>query len=159
MLCGGSGSELADQYAMAVTLGHILTNGLICADPVPDEVTEVAWRTCHSVDLLGANVPDRLKKVIRTATSFRPERRFKDIERFKQALDAATPAVSFNLESESRMSSTDGCWTIERLSTAGVYRVGVKRHGRRYSAHCVANSTEAEAQTHVRRVVNALAYR
>lgn len=159
MLCGGSGTELADQYAMAMTLGHLLTNGLICSDPVPDEITEAAWRTCHSVDSLGANVPDRLKKVIRTATSFRPERRFRDIERFKQAVDAATPAVSFTLGSEGRMSSSDGCWTVEQLSTAGVYRVDVKRQGRRYSAHCLSNGTEIDAQTHVRRVANALAYR
>jgi len=158
MLCGGAGSELADQYAMAMTLGHLLTAGKICADPLPSPITERAWRTCHPVQALGSNVPDRLKKVIKKATSFSSQDRYADIERFKQALDGATPTVSFRFLDATNLISSDGCWAISLTEGAGVHLVEVKRNGRRQAARCAGNNSEAVALDHLRHVVNALAY-
>ena len=147
------GSAASDQYAMAMTLAHLLTAGSIC-DLVPDDlVSACATGKWPALDLLGDNVPPKLRKAIATATKARPDERFADVEQFKRAVDNATPAVSFRRDDQVTMTSTDGKWSIIWSMKRTEHSIDVRKNGRRDRSKCLSGATEAEAVKHRRKLI------
>lgn len=142
------GTVAADQFALAMTLAHLLTAGAVCARSPADPV---------NLDLLRLNVPDRLKRVIRKATQTDPAKRYEDIEAFKQAVDRATPARSIRALSATSFACVAGEITIDIVGTSPV-SVVYKRRNRRVSSECADSLNPTAAEAHVRRLVADLAY-
>lgn len=153
LILSRTGSASADQYAMAMTLGHILSSGEICGTPLPGEVTERAWRVRPDLGTLGLHVPERIRKVVKRGTAFDPVDRFADVEAFKQALDRATPAVSFTSEEEGRLLSVDGSVAISWFEKQGSYSVEVRVSGRRKAALGASGLDLRNARRQVERLV------
>lgn len=155
----GTGSESSDQYAMAMTLGHLLTAGTYCGGPIPDPVTEKSWKRKPDPKTLGTHVPDRLRRVLKKATSFDPIRRYADVEGFKRDLDRATPVVAFVPDGERTWASTDGCYRIICSSRAGTHIVEFLANGRRRNADRLSTADESAARAYVRKLVQSKSYR
>jgi serine/threonine-protein kinase len=156
----GQGSESADQYATAMTLAHLLTAGLACdRPPAPGgHQAAAASRDWPHLDSLGPEVPERLRRVLRKATSFNAVERYLNIEEFKRAVDAATPKVAFAQASEHELISTDSEWSIRLMRSKGSWSVEVRQRGRRKGALCRQGMTEAVAWRYVRKLVSSFAY-
>jgi len=154
----GTGSELSDQYAMAMTLGHLLTAGIYCGGPIPDPVTEKSWKGRPDPTALGLHIPDRLRRVLKKATAFDPAKRYADVEAFKHDLDRATPCVAFLPDGEGTWASVDGCYRITWSSKAGTHVVEFLANGRRRSAEGLSATAESAARSHVRKLVQSIAY-
>lgn len=158
MLRNYGGTEASDQYAIAMTLAHVLTGGAACTMP-PATITAAAWRKFPALrSVLGPNVPERLTRALVKATEFQPAHRYSSVEAFKRAVDRATPAVSLAMVDAQTMESTDGEWKVEwRLRRAG-WAVAVRRNGRRVGRLCADRLDEAKTAKHVGATVTALAY-
>lgn len=153
----GTGSEASDQYAMAMTLAHLLTAGSIC-HPVPHDLV----RACQTgkwpaLTLLGDNVPLKLKRAIATGTNARPAERFADVETFKRAVDNATPAVSFRRDDQVKMTSTDGKWSIVWSMKRDEHFIEVFKNGRRDRSKALDGSTETQAVKHRQKLITKFA--
>lgn len=91
----GRAEVRSDIYAMAMTLGHLLTGGSYC-HPFPSatqlliDSVEGDWPRRAA---LGINVPPRLRKLLQRSTDYDVDKRPEDIEAFKRDLDRATPYV------------------------------------------------------------------
>ena len=156
MLAAYDGSIASDQYAMAMTLTHLLTGGTGCVMP-PMPVTEDAWKGYPHLDQLDLNVPVKLTRVIAKATKFQPGDRYANLELFKRAVDNAAPAVSFKIVDENGMASTDGIWEITWRETRGTWSVDVRRGGRRVGKLSGTGLTQKQATRLVHGVVTQLA--
>jgi eukaryotic-like serine/threonine-protein kinase len=152
-----SGTEASDQYAMAMTLAHVLTGGTSCAAP-PSPVTASTWQGFPALrSVLGPNVPERLTRLLVKATKFQPGDRYSSIEDFKRAVDQAAPAVSLRLVHDRMMESTDGDWNVEwRLLRSG-WSVDVRRNGRRVGSQSAGGLDVDAVERHIASTVEALA--
>lgn len=160
LLDTGEGTERADQYATAMTLAHLLTAGEVCAAP-PEPGGRRAAATSGKwprFETLGAEVPERLRRVVRKATSVEPAHRYSNVEEFKRAVDGATPKVAFVRASDHELTSTEDEWSIRVASTGGKWNVEVRQRGRRKGQLGKQGMTEAAAWQHVRRLVGSLGY-
>jgi serine/threonine protein kinase len=156
----GEGTEVSDVFATAMTLAHLLSAGAICR-PFPtgvDLVQACADGEWPDLDALGPNVPKKLRKVIREATTYNVNERTPSIEIFKRNLDKATPAVSFGCAGVNYLTTIDGEWSIEVREGPGRLRVEVKRRGRRQGALGRDDLTETEARRCVAGLVTDFAY-
>jgi eukaryotic-like serine/threonine-protein kinase len=157
LLLNQPATTASDQFATAMSLAHILTGGVICSHPPHDLIAESKARRWPDLDLLGFNVPEKLKRVLAQATRFDPSDRFASIEEFKRAIDLATPAVSFRNVNQVTMASTDNVWnTVWGLESPG-YFVTVRKRGRRDSKLSVSGVTEREAKRVLRQLITNLA--
>lgn len=158
LILSRTGSVSADQYAMAMTLGHLLSAGEICKASLPEEVSERAWKARPDLGILGPHVPERLRRVIKRGTAFDPASRFVDVEGFKQALDRATPALSFTPDEGDRLVSSDGTVSISWIEKQGAYVVEVRVGSRRKAALGASGLDLRDARRHVGRLVTQYAY-
>jgi serine/threonine protein kinase len=157
MLRDYDGTEASDQYAMAMTLAHLLTSAAICLLP-PDPADLKGWKHYPPLRLLGLNIPDRLKRVIAHATSYDPAMRYKNVEAFKRAIDRATPNISFACIDPSTLQSADHYWSIRREVGRQGHSVEVRRNGRRDKRYAVTDVDEVAANKHIRALVTSFAY-
>jgi serine/threonine protein kinase len=151
------GTTATDQYAMAMTLAHLLSDGRICRAPVPQPIDKRAWRKWPDLDALGINVPTKLRKVIKQATEFEPADRYQEIEGFKRALDAATPALGFRV-GIGQLTSSDGAVTISWNERKRGYEVEVKVEGRRKGAMGRWDLSAADCDRYLAELVKGYAY-
>lgn len=157
MLRDYCGTEASDQYAMAMTLAHLLTGGAACTMP-PTPVSELSWRGFPPLrPLLGLNVPERLIRVLLRATKFEVADRYASIEAFKRSVDRVTPAVSFAVVGPEAIGSADGGWEIEWGSGRRGWSVRVRRNGRGVGRLSARGLDEVTATRHVSAIVNDLA--
>lgn len=152
------GSAHADQFSMAMTLGHLLTGGDFCSGAVPHPSDTKAWKHRPNLGALGLHVPERLRRVIARATSFDPDDRFESVEEFKRQVDRATPAMSFMPDADGSLVSTDGTTVIVRSTKRTGCTVEVLVNGRRRTADCRKGLTDAEADKHTRSLVGRFGY-
>lgn len=155
----GTATEATDIYAMAMSLAHLLTGGSICR-PFPGGVNLVrasADGEWPRLDELGEHVPPRLRKLLREATTYGARDRPQTVDEFKQRLDKATPAVSFKVEREGVLSSTDGSWSIAIVERSGACDVEVRRNGRQRRTLGVEGVTTARARAHVAKLLGRFA--
>jgi hypothetical protein len=156
MLATFDGSYASDQYAMAMTLAHLLTAGAVCSTP-PTPPTQANWQKWNPLSGLGSNVPSRLVKVLRRATRYKASDRYASVEDLKQAIDAATPATAFYPPIDGKMNSADGAWSITTTSTARGEAVEVRRSGRRRTHMGITGTDPRTASRHVRELINQFA--
>lgn len=150
----GKATASADQYAMGMTVGHILTEGRFCAEALPTPVTPKTWKDRPNLDTLGLHVPQALRRVLKKATAFDPSDRYDDVEAFKQALDRMTPAASFLPASDRELVSSDGSVTITRVEKPGDHHVvEVRVNGRRRNNLGKEGDSAAAAVKHVTKLV------
>jgi hypothetical protein len=153
------GTAGADQYAMAMTLGHLLTCGDFCAGQLPADPTDaMAWKDRPDLRTLGLHIPDRLRRVMEKATAFDPNDRYDDVESFKRALDKATPATAFVAATPNKLLSTDGAIEISWEEQPAGHTVEVRIRQRRRNADGKSGLTRAAADRHVRSLVTRYAY-
>jgi hypothetical protein len=148
MLRDYDGTAASDQYAMAMTLAHLVTAGTVCAMP-PDPADLKGWKSYPPLGLLGRNVPARLKGVIARATLYVPGDRYKDVEAFKRAVDKATPAISFAYIDQTTIQSTDSNWSIHWNEGRNGHNVEVRHNDRRDNRYAVRNVDEKAAMKHI----------
>ena len=158
LITSQTGTVQTDQYAMAMTLGHLLSDGDFCGGQLPTPVDPKSWKQRPDMSRLGPHVPERLRKVIKKATSFDPNDRFADAETFKRALDKATPAVAFLPDGTKRITSVDGAITISWSEKSSGHEVEIQINGRRRNADGRRGVSPAEAKRHVASLVTAYAY-
>lgn len=156
----GTGTFATDQYAMAMTLAHLLAGGAVCVDP-PDDIERAARAGAWpDLTLLGRNIPRALARVVKKATSYGATDRYPSIEEFKRAIDRATPAVSVGNTDQCTMTSSCGTWVIRwdlvDRSTA-TFTVELLKNGRRKNPLCLADATERQALKHMQKLVDRLA--
>ncbi len=130
---GLGGSEEADQFSMAKTLAHMLSSREACHQAVDKPVP---------VHQFSFHIPSRLVKVLRKATHEQPDRRYDSVERFKQALDKATPRVSFKRIGPETFESDKEGWSIHLIRKSGSYGFDVKKNRRRQTSLCCSGLTE-----------------
>jgi serine/threonine protein kinase len=157
MLRDYDGTEASDQYAMAMTLAHLLTSGAICLLP-PDPADLKGWKSYPPLRLLALNIPDGLRRVIAHATSYDPAKRYKDVEAFKRAIDRATPTISFTYIDPSTMQSADKSWWIRCDVGRKGHSVEVRHNGRRDNRYAVTSVDGAAANKHIGILVSQFAY-
>ena len=116
MLATYDGSEASDQYAMAMTLAHVLSAGRVCSSP-PDPPDPKSWKRWDPLAALDINVPMKLVRVLRRASSYVRADRYGSVEALERAVDGATPAVSSCRPPTTPWRSSDGIWRIERSTT------------------------------------------
>lgn len=160
LMATGRGTAKADQYAMAMTLGHLLTSGDFCGGPLPmDPEDSAAWANRPSLETLGLNVSTKLRSVIATASAFKPPDRFDDVESFKRALDQATPRTALCAPAGSKMVSVGGEYEVSWSDTpAGDVDVELRYRGRRRTTDCRYGVTQTLANIHIRRLVDSIAH-
>lgn len=156
LIRGEPGTEASDQYAMALSLAHLLSSSATCVVP-PKPVTARAWKAHPDLSGLPANVPVSLSRVITRATRFKSAERYGSIERFKRALDRATPSTSLRVVTPGEMRSDDGEWNVQHLQAAKGHAVEVRRNNRRINRVCETGLTTSEAERAIRRHVKQLA--
>lgn len=83
MLATYDGSEASDQYAMAMTLAHVLSAGRVCSAP-PDPPDPTSWKRWDPLAGLDINVPTKLVRVLRRARSYLKADRYGSVEAFKR---------------------------------------------------------------------------
>ena len=152
------GSAHADQFSMAMTLGHLLSHGDFCAGPVPHPSDTKAWRQRPDLNTLALHVPDKLRRVLGKATRFDPQNRYESVEEFKRHIDRATPARAFMPGDDGSLVSTDGATIITRISKRTGCTVEVLINGRRRSADCRTGLTDEDADQHTRSLVTQHSY-
>lgn len=158
LITSRTGTVQTDQYAMAMTLGHLLSDGKFCGGQLPDPVDAKSWKGRPDLSQLGPHVPDRLRKVLKKAMSFDPADRFADVEAFKRALDKATPATAFLPNGINRTTSIDGAITISWTETSNGNDVEIQMNGRRRNVDGRKAIPPTEARRHVAALVTAHAY-
>jgi eukaryotic-like serine/threonine-protein kinase len=151
------GSQSSDQYAMAMSMIHILTAGIVCRLQPADIPKASAAKTWPPIDLIGLNVPDKLKRVLARATLFDSSKRYADIEHFKRAVDGATPAVAFRNVDNDTMESTDGQWMVQYGHNSAGHFLAVIKKGRRDSKRSVTGTTDPEVRRRLKQLVTELA--
>ena len=157
LLDGHIGTKASDQYAMAMTMAHLLTAGGICTNAPLDQVNASRTGKWPDLSLIGDHVPAKVTKLIKRATAYNPDKRFPTIGDLEQAIDLASPAVSFRSVDQVTMESTDGVWKVHWSSKGAAHTIEVFRNGRRVTAKGAYNVTEQEAAPHRRRVVTSMA--
>lgn len=154
LLGTGQAGFASDQYAMAMTLGHLLTDGWFCHDRPSSETT---W---PDVDRLDVHVPQRVRVVIGTATATRAEDRYGSIEEFKVALDAATPVVSFRRVNAAEWCSDDDAYVVRwGFSETTGYWLELRKNNRRNRDWCMDYLDEREARRHLSKLFQGFASR
>jgi serine/threonine protein kinase len=148
MLASYDGTKASDQYAMAMTLAHLLSAGAACNMP-PDPHDVKAWRKWAPLQILDLNVPIKLKRVLDRATEYDPVGRYASVEDFKRAVDGATPAVSFRMVDQTHMQSKDGEWSITWSTNRRGWSVDTRYNGRRDKTKGATNVDESSATRHI----------
>ncbi len=152
------GTARADQFSMAMTLGHLLSDGDFCAGTVPNPSDAKAWRRRPDLGTLGLHIPNKLRRVLGKATSFDPDDRYESVEEFKRQIDRATPAMAFRPGADGSLVSTDGAIVITRTTKRTGCTVEVLVKGRRRNADRRTGLTDAEADKHTRSLVTQFSY-
>jgi serine/threonine protein kinase len=152
------GSAHADQFSMAMTLGHLLSAGEFCAGTVPHPSDTTAWKKRPDLSTLDLHVPVRLRSVLAKATSVDPDDRYESVEEFKRQIDRATPATAFTRGDGSSLLSTDGKIAITRIMKRTGCTIEVLINGRRRTADGRTGLTNEEADKHIRSLVTQYSY-
>ncbi len=152
------GSAHADQFSMAMTLGHLLSGGDFCSGTVPHPSDTEAWKRRPDLGTLGLHVPERLRRLLAKATSFDANDRFESVEEFKRQVDRATPAMSFMPGPDGSLVSTDGTTVIVRTTKPAGCTIEVLVNGRRRTADGRTGLTETEADKHTRSLIGQFGY-
>lgn len=130
----GRADRASDVWAIGMTLAHLLTGGLICrpfptgAQLVEDSVDGL-WPRLSS---LPPHIPQRVRAVVKRATSYDPAKRPQTARDCKQAIDKATPALSL-VPTADGYAATDGEHTVVVGSNRNGWFVDVRKNGRRKS--------------------------
>lgn len=152
------GSPQADQFSMAMTLGHLLTDRDFCSGSVPAPTDAKAWKQRPDLRTLGPHVPDRLRRVLAKATSFNPDDRYTSVEEFKRNIDRATPALAFMPGDDGTLVSTDGRTEIRRSAKRNGWTVELVINGRRRTADGRTELTDSQADKHLRSLITKYGY-
>jgi serine/threonine protein kinase len=152
MLATYNGSEASDQYAIAMTLAHVLSAGTACSAP-PDPPDPKSWKKWAPLAALDINVPAKLTRILKRATSYDPADRYHSVEEFKRAIDGATPVVSFMPPDDGCMESSDGAWRIEWRQRRTGITVEVSSNGRKRGPLRLTDADENAFKKHVRALV------
>jgi serine/threonine protein kinase len=157
----GVGDRPADVYAAAMTLAHLLTGGEICEQWPGDSIAAaeaVANGDWPAYASLGPNVPRRLAKVIRGATSNDENERPQTARDLKAAIDRATPAISFVPCGDDEWRSADKQWRVTTMPKRGGRTVELLHNDRRQNKYKKEELTSAQATKHAANLMNGLAY-
>ena len=153
LLQTGQGSMAADQYSMAMTLLHLVSGGASCVDP-PRTVTAQSWKGIPAVEgHAGPNLPRKLIRVLKRATSFAAPDRYASIEDFKRAVDAATPRTSFVWGGGFRIWTANDDLAIEWSAVKTGWAVDVRRSGRRIAGMRTTDLTLSERDKYLASLV------
>jgi eukaryotic-like serine/threonine-protein kinase len=156
LLATYDGSEASDQYAMAMTLAHVLSGGAICSMP-PDPPDPRLWKGWDPLGALDINIPAKLVRVLKRATSYNPTKRYKSVEEFKRAVDGAAPTTSFLPPRNDSVESTDGSWRIEWSSKRGGITVEVLCNGRRKNRMGIKGADDQVFRRHMHGLISEFA--
>lgn len=144
----GAATQATDVYAAAMTLGHLLTAGSICADPPTgssflEACIKGKW---PRLDQLGSHVPKRLRKTIKDSTAYLESNRPRTARALKARIDNAAPAVSFAPVSPTYFASRDCIWTIEMTEDKAGHQVTVRKNNRRVGDLGSTHATRRDAE-------------